>query len=159
MTNVLASVSFSGFRPSSNAASRSKQRTHRQNTKHEVILRKALWSIGLRYRKNVATMPGAPDIVLPLAKTVIFCDGDFWHGRNWRRLRARLLKRNNPEYWIAKIAYNRQRDVAVSRALRQLGWQVLRFWETDILKDPESCANEVFDFVTRQLDIKRSTSR
>ncbi|TAJ79308.1 hypothetical protein EPO44_19395, partial [bacterium] len=81
-----------------------------------------------------------PDIVFPKAKLAIFCDGDFWHGRNWTNLHAALRQRANPTYWIAKIAANRARDERTRRAIRRRGWQVVRLWETDIRRDPDSVA-------------------
>lgn len=76
-------------------------------------------------------------------KLVVFCDGDFWHGRGWEDLKAALARRANSEYWIAKIAANRARDRRVNRALRKLNWRVIRIWETDIRRNPEAAALRV----------------
>jgi DNA mismatch endonuclease (patch repair protein) len=73
----------------------------------------------------------------------VFCDGDFWHGRNWPRLRRQLLKRNNASYWVAKIQSNRRRDRLTDAELRSAGWDVHRFWETDILRDPQAMVARV----------------
>ena len=73
---------------------------HGKDTKIEVILRKALWSKGYRYRKNYKKLPGSPDIVLTKYKIAIFCDGEFFHGKDWDTLKKRLEKSNNSEFWI-----------------------------------------------------------
>jgi DNA mismatch endonuclease (patch repair protein) len=70
----------------------------------------------------------------------VFCDGDFWHGRHWRKLKSNLGKGTNASYWIAKVATNIQRDKRITKTLEKLGWQVVRLWETDIKKDPLGCA-------------------
>ena len=83
---------------------------HGKDTKIEVILRKALWGKGYRYRKNYKKLPGSPDIVLTKYKIAIFCDGEFFHGKDWEVLKPRLEKGNNSEFWISKISRNRERD-------------------------------------------------
>jgi len=139
--------SFKGLSPSSAASSRAKQRNRRRDTKAELALRRELWHLGLRYRKNAEGMLGKPDIVFPKSRVVVFCDGDYWHGRHWRTRRAKLRRGANPEYWIAKISSNRARDPRTTAALRSQGWHVIRLWETDILKDPRRAASEVRDIV------------
>ena len=110
-----------------------------RDTAIEVILRKALWKKGYRYRKNYDKLPGHPDIVLTKFKIVIFCDGEFFHGKDWEKLKIRLEKSNNSKYWIRKIARNMERDEEVNEQLLNLGWSVLRFWGKDIKKDIDSC--------------------
>jgi DNA mismatch endonuclease (patch repair protein) len=78
--------------------------------------------MGLRFRKNVKSLPGKPDIVFPSVKVVIFCDGDFWHGRNWETLQEKLKRGMNADYWIAKIQRNMERDLNVNQLLEQNGW-------------------------------------
>ncbi len=133
-------LSFQGLTPASEAASRSKRANRKTDSLHEILLRRELTKLGLRYRTYVGDLPGNPDIVFRTAKVAVFCDGDFWHGRNWARLRRNLLRRHNAAYWIAKIARNRQRDREVTRELVRAGWQVLRIWETDILRNPFAIA-------------------
>ena len=82
-------------------------------------------------------------MVFPATRVVVFVDGDFWHGRDWPSLRARLEKRANPDYWIPKIARNLERDAEQTAVLVAAGWRVLRFWETDILADVASAASTV----------------
>jgi DNA mismatch endonuclease (patch repair protein) len=105
---------------------------HAQETAHEKTLRALLWRSGLRFRKNVASLPGKPDIVFTRRKVVVFCDGDFWHGRNWQQLSAKLNTGANPTYWLLKIKTNRERDLRTDKLLQEAGWMVLRYWETDI---------------------------
>jgi DNA mismatch endonuclease (patch repair protein) len=120
-----------------------KRAVGRADTKAELELRRALWALGLRYRKNVAALPGCPDIVFAHARVAVFVDGDFWHGRDWAA-RARKLERGaNATYWQAKIAANRARDRRKCRELQADGWTVVRAWETDVLDDPASVAQEV----------------
>jgi DNA mismatch endonuclease (patch repair protein) len=130
--------SFRGFTPSSPAASRV-MRANRSNGGHaEQLLRSAIWRRGLRFRTHAARLPGKPDLVFGAAKVCVFCDGDFWHGRDWPVLRRLLKRRANAAYWIPKIAKNMARDREQARQLKALGWTVLRFWEGDILKDPDA---------------------
>ncbi len=114
-----------------------------KDTKIERKLCKALWDKGYRYRKNYAKLPGKPDIVLTKYKIAIFCDGEFFHGKDWNKQKARLEKSNNREYWINKISKNIERDSKVDRELFQLGWIVLRFWGKDILKNVDKCIDEI----------------
>lgn len=114
-----------------------------KDTAIEVILRKALWERGYRYRKNCKGLPGHPDIVLTKYKIVIFCDGEFFHGKDWEKLKVSLKKSNNSEYWITKIARNMERDEEVNKQLRTLGWSVLRFWGKDIKKDVNGCITTI----------------
>src|SRR5947199_2127320 len=101
------SVCYDEFRAASEAASRAKQANRKRDTKPELLLRRALWALGLRYRKHVGGLAGNPDVVFKAARVVVFCDGDFWHGRDWPTLQAQLRRRHNADYWIAKIGRNR----------------------------------------------------
>jgi DNA mismatch endonuclease (patch repair protein) len=101
----------------------------------------------MRFRKNVSSLPGKPDIVFPAHKVAVFCDGDFWHGRNWRKDKARLSKGPNAPYWVAKIQANRDRDKRHVRELTKRGWTVIRFWDSDILQDPHRVANEILRLI------------
>jgi DNA mismatch endonuclease (patch repair protein) len=132
--------SFAGLKPSSDSASFAKRRNRSADTKHELLLRSELWRRGLRFRKNRIDLPGKPDIVFASARVVVFCDGDFWHGRDWRRLSAQLRNRANPEYWRRKIGSNRMRDKRMTASLTKLGWRVIRLWENDIHANPQGAA-------------------
>ena len=103
-----------------------------KDTKIEVILRKALWHKGYQYRKNYKKLSGSPDIVLTKYKIAIFCDGEFFHGKDWEVLNPRLEKSNNSEFWISKISRNREKDDEINKRLLFEGWTVIRFWGDDI---------------------------
>lgn len=148
------SVSFFAYSAASVAASNAKRANRKKDSKHEVLLRAELRKLGLRYRKYGTAIVGSPDIVFFGARVAVFCDGDFWHGRNWRQLRRALAKRHNPEYWIAKIKANRARDRSVNGALTRQGWEVIRFWESEILRSPHDAAELILAVVKRN----RSTS-
>lgn len=113
----------------------------------ESRLGRAMWATGLRYRKQYVKMPGRPDFVIVRSKIAVFCDSSFWHGRNWPRA-AQAIK-SNREFWIPKIERNIARDKAVNRALRELGWKVLRFWDDQIFGGAERCAQRVLDAVNK----------
>lgn len=114
-----------------------------KDTKIEVMLRKALWSKGYRYRKNYKSLPGSPDIALTKYKVAVFCDGEFFHGKDWEVLRPRLEKSNNSDFWISKISRNRERDEEVNKKLLFMGWTVIRFWGNDIKKNLEDCVSVI----------------
>jgi len=125
--------------------------SRKEDTRCERLLRGALWRLGLRYRKNVASLAGKPDVVFARAQVAVFCDGDFWHGRNWEMRVTKLKQGTNAEYWVEKIARNMERDRANSRQLTDNGWKVLRFWESDILRDPEGIAAQIAYVVRRDI--------
>ena len=110
-----------------------------KDTDIEVMLRRELWNRGYRYRKNDKSLPGTPDIVLGKYKIVVFCDGEFFHGKDWEVLKPRLMKSNNSEYWISKISRNITHDNEVNKALLFKGWTVIRFWGNDIKRDVDGC--------------------
>lgn len=110
-----------------------------KDTKIEVELRKALWSRGLRYRKNVKSIPGKPDIAFIGKKVAVFCDSEFWHGYDWEHRRDDIKTRR--EFWIPKIERNMERDREVNQILEEQGWIVLRFWGKQIQKNPQECAD------------------
>lgn len=118
-----------------------------KDTQIEIMLRKALWKKGYRYRKNVNTIFGKPDIVLPKYKIAIFCDSEFFHGKDWDQLSARILKGDNSSYWYSKIQRNINRDMEVDRTLRGEGWKVIRFWGSDIKKNLAECVRTVDEAV------------
>lgn len=113
------------------------------DTSIELKLRRALWKRGYRYRKNDQKLPGKPDIVLTKYKIAIFCDGEFFHGKDWEVLRPRLRQGRNGEYWENKIAKNKERDDEINKRLLFLGWTVIRFWGKDILKDTDQCVKVI----------------
>ena len=144
---MVKSPSFTDLKPASEASSRAKRHNRRTDTQHEKMLRRELWRMGLRYRKNVGTLPGKPDIVFARARVAVFCDGDFWHGRNWEKQKSKLCQGTNAEYWLSKIGSNIERDRLNNALLEADGWSVLRFWETDIKRDPQATANLIKEVV------------
>lgn len=119
--------------------SKNMSRIRSKDTSIEVKLRKELWHKGYRYRKNYKKLPGSPDIVLTKYKIAIFCDSEFFHGKDWEVLKSRLEKGSNPDYWIKKIGRNRDRDVENDKKLLFLGWTVIHFWGKDILQNVDEC--------------------
>jgi DNA mismatch endonuclease (patch repair protein) len=101
-----------------------------KNTKPELMLRRALWGQGLRYRLH-RPLPGRPDIVFSQAKLAVFVDGCFWHGCPIHRVRPKA----NRAFWNNKLRRNRRRDREVQRQLQSAGWEVVRFWEHEIERE------------------------
>ena len=126
-----------------------------KNTKIERILRKALWERGIRYRKNYSKLPGMPDIVLTKYKIAIFCDSEFFHGKNWEAQKIRLAKGNNGEFWINKISKNIIHDEEINKKLWLMGWTVIRFWGEEIKKNTDECIKTIEEAIfEKQLDLK-----
>ena len=121
-----------------------------KDTAIELILRKALWHRGFRYRKNYKELPGTPDIAITKYKIAIFCDSEFFHGKDWNQLKLRLENGNNSTYWIKKITRNMERDFENEKALCFREWTVLRFWGEDIKKHTEECVRTVEDAVLKR---------
>ena len=121
-----------------------------KDTSIEVKLRKELWSRGYRYRKNVSNLPGKPDIVLTKYKIAIFCDSEFFHGKDWEVLKPRLEKSINADYWEKKISRNMERDNEINKKLLFMGWTVIRFWGKDILKNIDDCISVIEDVIWEQ---------
>ena len=114
-----------------------------KDTSIELILRRALWHRGFRYRKNYKVLPGTPDIAITKYRIAIFCDSEFFHGKDWEKLKLRIENGNNSTYWIKKIARNMERDSENDKALRFREWTVLRFWGEDIRKHTDDCVRAV----------------
>jgi DNA mismatch endonuclease (patch repair protein) len=135
---------------------RTKETTHKimsaiknKDTSPELFFRKALWKWGVRYRKNV-NLFGRPDIAIKKYKLVIFIDGDFWHGNNWRTrkfpsLEAELKKYS--DFWKNKILKNIARDNKVNEYYRSKNWIILRFWQSDIEQDLNNCIIKTIDII------------
>lgn len=111
-----------------------------KNTKPELLLRKALWNGGLRYRTHF-DLPGKPDIVFLKHKVAVFCDGRFWHGKDFDKTKQELKR--NKKFWIKKISDNIERDKTTNYVLRGMGWKVLRFWDNEIMRNTEDCVKKV----------------
>lgn len=117
-------------------------RVKNKNTTIELKLEEELRSRGLTtYTKNQVGLLGKPDFVFEARKVAIFCDGDFWHGFNWKTAKKEI--HSNRDFWINKIEKTMARDAHVNAVLAEQGWKVLRFWGHDIKKKPQQCADEV----------------
>jgi DNA mismatch endonuclease (patch repair protein) len=101
-------------------------------TKPEAFVRSVLHRLGFRFRKNVKTLPGKPDIVLPKYKTVIFVHGCFWHQH--QGCRRSTIPKSNVDYWKPKLLRNTERDIQHKKALEDAGWQVFVIWECETKK-------------------------
>lgn len=123
--------------------SKNMSRIRSKDTSIEVALRKALWKEGIRYRKNYRALPGTPDIAITKYQLAIFCDSEFFHGKDWEILKPRLEKGNNPDYWVKKIERNRERDIRNDQKLLAMGWTVIHFWGKDILKKTDECISAI----------------
>lgn len=135
--------------------SKNMRKIHSKDTSIELQLRKALWHKGYHYRKNYKALPGSPDIVLTKYKIAIFCDSEFFHGKDWEILKLRLEKGKNPDFWIKKIERNRNRDFENDRKLLFLGYTVLHFWGQDITKHTDEFLQAIEEAIW---DIKFSDS-
>jgi len=124
------------------------QRIRSKDTKAEVILRKALWHRGIRYRKNYKGLPGKPDIAITKYRIAVFVDGDFWHARGHEHNPGEQIK-ENVDYWTKKLRRNVERDREVNENLLELNWIVLRFWESDISKDLSQCVEEILAYLSK----------
>ncbi len=125
------------------------RRVKSQNTAPELALRKALHAAGLRYRVADKGLPGKPDIVLPRGRLVVFIDGDYWHGGQWRRRGRTCLEEQfseetkNRDYWLQKIRRNMARDFKNTAELLADGWRVARIWESDLEQDLDGWAQQI----------------
>lgn len=112
-----------------------------KDSKIELLLRQELWNRGLRYRKNVKSVFGHPDIAFISKKVAIFCDSEFWHGYDWETRKEDI--KSNKDFWITKIERNIARDEEVNDYLTSHGWVVLRFWGKEIQKNVAKCADMI----------------
>ena len=123
-----------------------------KGTKPELVLAKAMWALGLRYRKNSGGIFGKPDFSFKKYKVAVFVDGEFWHGKDWEQRKVEI--KGNREFWIAKIERNIRRDMEVTGRLKAEGWTVLRFWSNDVVKNTPYCAEKVKEIVqARGIDL------
>ncbi|MCL2270004.1 MAG: very short patch repair endonuclease [Treponema sp.] len=123
-----------------------------KNTSIEILLRRALWHEGIRYRKNYDKLPGRPDIAITKNKIAIFCDGELWHGKDWENRKNRF--KTNADYWQLKIERNIMRDNKNEKTLENMGWAVIRFWGNRIKNNLMDCVHEVKETIE---EIKNGT--
>ncbi len=131
---------------------------HAKDTKIELVLRKVLRQHGYRYRKNWTGLPGKPDIVLTKYKIAIFCDSEFFHGKDWEVLKLKLERGSNGSFWVKKIARNMERDGEVNKALLFRGWTVIRFWGKDILKKPDECLKVIEETIFDNMTLENASN-
>lgn len=117
-----------------------------RGTRPELLFGKLLWNAGVRYRKNDHGVKGTPDFTVRKYRVAIFCDGEFWHGRNWETRKKDI--KSNRDYWYPKIDRNIKRDKEVNSELSKGGWKVFRFWESELKNDAERCLNEVLEHIS-----------
>ena len=121
--------------------SKNMQAVKNKDSKIELLLRNELWKRGLRYRKNVKSIFGHPDIAFIGKKVAVFVDSEFWHGFDWENRKNDF--KSHQDFWIPKIERNIQRDAEVNEKLRSDGWAVIRFWGKDIKKNVQGCAEAI----------------
>jgi len=129
------------------ARSRNMRAIKGQKTKLEESVAKALWKRGFRFRKNVKTLYGKPDLAIKKYKLVIFIDSCFWHGCPEHG----KLPKNNREFWRRKLERNKERDAEVTDYYRAKGWQIKRVWEHRIKEDFEGTINELEEFIKKAI--------
>jgi len=117
------------------------QAVKNKGSKIETILGKGLWAKGFRYRKNDKTVFGKPDFVFKKIKVAIFCDSEFWHGKNWNKRKHE--HKSNIDFWHNKISRNIQRDKQVNKKLTEEGWLIIRFWGKEIEKNSSFCIHKI----------------
>ncbi len=120
-----------------------------KGSKIEIKLGKALWRKGYRYRKNDKTVFGKPDFTFKRLKIAIFCDSEFWHGKDWEINKHEI--KSNIKFWHKKIERNIQRDKDVNEELLKNDWKVLRFWGEDIEKKLDFCTLQIEDEINKRV--------
>ncbi len=124
------------------------QHIRSKDTKAEVILRKSLWRKGIRYRKNYKGLPGKPDIAITKYRIAVFVDGDFWHARGHEGNPGEQIQTNSA-FWSKKLKRNVERDQDVNQALLEMGWLVLRYWDSGVKKDVNACVKDIMQYLPR----------
>lgn len=122
-----------------------------KDTALEVKVRKYLWHHGYRYRKNLKTLPGKPDIVLTKYSIVIFVNGCFWHHHNCK---YGYVPKTRTEFWLNKFNKNIENDLKHEQQLRQMGYDVITVWECELKEDFDSCMSQLVDDIESLIDEK-----
>lgn len=117
-----------------------------KGSKEEIMLAKALWHLGYRYRKNDKTVFGKPDLTFKKYKLAIFVDSEFFHGKDWETKKHEI--KSNQEFWYKKIERNMERDREVTGHLQNKGWTVLRFWCKQIKAELDDCVKQIHSKLT-----------
>ena len=132
------------------------QHIRSKNTKAEVLLRKMLWHQGIRYRKNYKTLPGTPDIAITKYRIAVFVDGDFWHARGHEEHPGEQIQ-SNKVFWTKKLKRNVERDKEVNQTLLELGWLVLRYWDSDVNNNCDACVKDIMQYLPRSYSERHLT--
>lgn len=141
-------------RPAPLSKSEQMARVRSKDTDAELLLRRALWSAGLRYRVTARKLPGTPDITFGSTKLAVFVDGCFWHGcpEHYTKPRA------NDSFWQEKLRRNRARDERVDAELAALGWLSVRVWEHEVYEDVGNVVDRVKTLVRQRAQSKIVTA-
>ncbi len=138
-----------GRRKTKTEVSYNMSRIRSSGTRMEKMMASFLWKEGLRgYRKNAGSITGKPDFSWKKHKIAVFCDSEFWHGKNWKAAKREI--KSNRDFWIPKIERNIERDKDVNKILKNSGWIVIRIWGKDIEKKLGSCVKRVERAIERQ---------
>ena len=114
-----------------------------KDTEIEVAVRKRLFSLGYRYRKNDKRLPGKPDIVFPKFKTVVFIHGCFWHMH--ANCKMATIPKSNTDFWVAKLTHNVENDIKHKQQLEKMGWKVIVVWECEIENNLDRVIQQIID--------------
>ena len=121
-----------------------------KDTKPEILVRRYLFSKGLRFRKNDKRYPGSPDIVLPKYNTIVFVHGCFWHLHDG--CKYAVMPKSNVDYWEKKLFRNKERDKHNQKLLKNMGWNVITVWECQLKKDKqEQTLNELYNQIIKNI--------
>jgi DNA mismatch endonuclease Vsr len=123
-----------------------------KDTRIERMLAKAVFARGYRYRRNDKTVFGKPDLSIKKYKIAVFCDSEFFHGKDWERAKDRI--KSNRDFWHSKIESNMKRDKLVDEELFKSGWKVIRFWGDDIKKNLDFCVMQVANAIDERKNVK-----
>jgi DNA mismatch endonuclease (patch repair protein) len=132
---------------------RNMQAVRSTHTKMEVVLAKALFALGHRYRKNDKTVFGKPDLTFKRLKIAVFVDSEYFHGKDWDINKHRI--KTNRKFWWNKIKTNMQRDKEVNLQLRKQGWKILRFWSQEVNKNLRTCTGKVEQLIDKRSNAKK----
>lgn len=128
-----------------------------KGSKIEKLLAKELWKRGLRYRKHIKKISGNPDFAFIGLKIAVFCDSEFWHGKDWAVKKHEI--KSNKKFWHRKIEQNIARDIQINKELTADGWLVLRFWGKEILKSTKTCADKVEQAIDYRKELKKQAQK
>lgn len=123
------------------ARSKQMSRIRFKNSKPEMVLRRALWNMGIRFRIHSKDLPGHPDVVIHKYRIAVFVDGEFWHGYQWEQRKGNI--KTNRGFWLPKIERNMQRDRQVNEKLQKLGYTVIRFWGNQVKTELGVCIMDI----------------